>query len=334
MAKISIVVPVYNEEANLEELYRRVTNVMQSINYKYEILFINDGSSDKSLSIMEYLNKIDKRIKAIDLSRNFGHEIAMTAGLDHATGDAVIIMDADLQNPPEKLPEMIALWNEGYEVVLTVREKNEDVGFVSRSASTLFYKILNKITDVKITENSSDFRLLDRKVVDVLRSMEERTRFLRGLIKWTGFRQTTVNFVAPKRFAGSTKYSFLKLLKLSLDGVTSFSTFPLKLATGFGFLVSFAGFIYALYAVYVKLFTNFTMPGWTSIIITVLVLSGVQLITIGIIGEYIGRIYDESKRRPLYVIAKEYGFEVKSKKADATAKSFEEINERDLHELL
>lgn len=338
MYNISIIVPVYNEEQNLEELYRRLSKVMYEINETYEIVFVNDGSTDRSIAIMEYLNKIDNRVKVIDLSRNFGHEIAMAAGIDFVTGKAVIIMDADLQNPPEKIPEMIEKWKEGYEIVLTIREKNEDVGKFKRLTSIVFYKLLNKITDVKIAENSSDFRLLDKKVVEVLRSMEERTRFLRGLIKWTGFRQTSIKFIAPKRFAGETKYSFLKLLKLSFDGISSFSSFPLKIASGFGFFISFAGFLYALYAIYVKIFTNLAMPGWTSTIITVLVLSGVQLITIGIIGEYIGRIYDESKHRPLYVVAKNIGFQSHLKDNNnfpvVKKKKLQEINESDLHELL
>lgn len=338
MYKYSIIVPVYNEEQNLEELYRRLSKVMNDLNETYEILFVNDGSTDGSMSIIEFLTKVDSRIKVIDLARNFGHEIAMTAGIDYVSGSAVIIMDADLQNPPELIPEMIDKWKQGNEIVYTIREKNTDIGFLKQTASTLFYKFLNKITDVKIAENSSDFRLLDKKVIDVLKSMEERSRFLRGLIRWTGFRQTGVNFIAPKRFAGKTKYSFIKLLKLSLDGITSFSSFPLKIASAFGFMVSFVGFIYALYAIYVKIFTDLAMPGWTSIIITVLVLSGVQLITIGIIGEYIGRIYEETKHRPLYVVSRSFGFEVTSKLIktfpDMKNRTLEEINEDDLHELL
>ena len=309
MCDYSIISPAYNEEKNIEELYCQLTKVMSKIEGEYEIIFVNDGSRDKSLEVLESLHNKDNRIKIIDFSRNFGHQIAITAGMDFVQGRAIIIMDADMQHPPEMIPEMIQKWKEGYDIVYTIRESTEDEGLFKKYSSGLFYKLLNKITNIEIAENAPDFRLLDRKVVDILKSMKERSRFIRGLISWVGFKQISIRFVAPKRFAGITKYSFGKMLKFSFDGITSFSAFPLKIASTFGFIVSFAGFLYAIYAVYEKLFTNSVIPGWASLLITVLILSGVQLITIGIIGEYIGRIYDESKQRPLYIVKSTIGFD-------------------------
>lgn len=308
MCKYSIVIPAYNEEENLETLYNHLSDIMKTVGESYEIIFVNDGSNDKSVEIMDSLHKVDNRVKTIDFSRNFGHEIAITTGIDFANGKAVIIMDADLQHPPELIPEMIKKWKEGYDIVYTVREKTEDVSFLKRFTSKMFYKLLNKIANIKILESTPDFRLLDEKVVKTLRSMKEKTRFMRGLINWVGFEQTSINFIAPKRFAGKTKYSFGKLLKLSFDGITSFSSSPLRIASHFGFVISFFCFLYAIYALYAKFFKNTTVPVWTSILIAVLILSGVQLITIGIMGEYISRIYEENKEQPLYIVNKTLGF--------------------------
>jgi glycosyltransferase involved in cell wall biosynthesis len=281
---------------------------MKVIGESYEIIFVNDGSRDKSLEILESLYKNDDNIKIIDFSRNFGHQIAITAGIEHTQGKAVIVMDADLQHPPELIPEMIKKWKEGFDIVYTIREKTVDEGFIKKITSNIFYKILNKIANINISENAPDFRLLDQKVVDSLKSIKERARFIRGLINWVGFSQTGIRFIAPKRYTGKTKYSLGKMLKFSIDGITSFSSFPLKIASHFGFILSSLGFLYAVYAIYMKLFSNSVIQGWTSILITVLILSGVQLITIGIIGEYISRIYEESKQRPLYITKKTLGF--------------------------
>lgn len=298
----SIVIPVLNEEKVLNELYQRLTKVMTDIGESYEIIFINDGSTDNSLKIMKQLQTHDKRIKIIDFSRNFGHQIAITAGIDFTSGDAVITIDADLQDPPEVIPNLIKKWKEGYEVIYGIREKRKGENFFKKITALIFYRLINKMTMINMPPDSGDFRLIDKKVVNNLKNIRENNRYVRGLTYWIGFKQIGVPYERDKRFAGKSKYPIKKLFKLAYDAIFSFSNFPLKIATYFGFIVSFLSFLYLIYALIIKLFTNSVIHGWTSLMISILFLGGVQLICLGIIGEYIARINDEVKKRPLYII--------------------------------
>jgi len=298
----SIVIPVLNEEKVLNELYQRLTKVMTDIGESYEIIFINDGSTDNSLKIMKQLHTHDKRIKIIDFSRNFGHQIAITAGIDFTSGDAVITIDADLQDPPEVIPDLIKKWKEGYEVIYGIREKRKGENFFKKISTLIFYRLINKMTMINMPPDSGDFRLIDKKVVNNLKNIRENNRYVRGLTYWIGFKQIGVPYERDKRFAGKSKYPIKKLFKLAYDAIFSFSNFPLKIATYFGFIVSFLSFLYLIYALIIKLFTNSVIHGWTSLMISILFLGGVQLICLGIIGEYIARINDEVKKRPLYII--------------------------------
>ena len=298
----SIVVPVFNEEEVLGEFYKRLVSVMDSVQESYEIIFVNDGSKDRSLEIMKELHSKDKNVKIINFSRNFGHQIAITAGMDYSLGKAVMIIDADLQDPPELITEFIRKWKEGFEVVYGTREKRDGESIFKKITSSIFYRILEKITEIKIPVDAGDFRLIDIKVVNSLKEIREKSRFMRGLTTWTGFNQIGVLYKREKRFAGHTKYSLKKMLKFALDAVFSFSNFPLKIAGFFGFLVASLSFLYLVYILVLKMFTNVLIEGWASLIAVVLFLGGVQLICLGIIGEYIGRISEEVKRRPLYII--------------------------------
>jgi len=298
----SIVIPVLNEEKVLNELYQRLTKVMTDIGESYEIIFINDGSTDNSLKIMKQLHTHDKRIKIIDFSRNLGHQIAITAGIDFTSGDAVITIDADLQDPPEVIPDLIKKWKEGYEVIYGIREKRKGENFFKKISTLIFYRLINKMTMINMPPDSGDFRLIDKKVVNNLKNIRENNRYVRGLTYWIGFKQIGVPYERDKRFAGKSKYPIKKLFKLAYDAIFSFSNFPLKIATYFGFIVSFLSFLYLIYALIIKLFTNSVIHGWTSLMISILFLGGVQLICLGIIGEYIARINDEVKKRPLYII--------------------------------
>lgn len=288
--KYSIVVPVFNEEKVLNELYRRLTIVMSKLRESYEIIFINDGSIDNSLEIMEKLHSKDKRIKIIDFSRNYGQQIATTAGIDYATGEAIVIIDADLQDPPKVIPELVKKWKKGYDVVYGVRKKREGENFFKKVTASIFYKFLNKIADINIPLDAGDFRLIDRKVANNLKTIREKNRYIRDLTSWIGFRQIGVLYDREKRFAGYTKYTLGKMLKLALDAVFSFSNYPLKIAIYIGFLISELSFLYLIYVLILKIFMDVTIQGWASIIVAVLFLGGVQLMCIGIIGEYIGRI--------------------------------------------
>lgn len=267
-----------------------------------KLFFINDGSTDNSLKIMKQLQTHDKRIKIIDFSRNFGHQIAITAGIDFTSGDAVITIDADLQDPPEVIPDLIKKWKEGYEVIYGIREKRKGENFFKKITALIFYRLINKMTMINMPPDSGDFRLIDKKVVNNLKNIRENNRYVRGLTYWIGFKQIGVPYERDKRFAGKSKYPIKKLFKLAYDAIFSFSNFPLKIATYFGFIVSFLSFLYLIYALIIKLFTNSVIHGWTSLMISILFLGGVQLICLGIIGEYIARINDEVKKRPLYII--------------------------------
>jgi len=307
--RYSIVIPVYNEAEVLPTLYRRLTQVMEGLGEPYEVIFVNDGSSDASPMLLRELRAKDERVKFVGFSRNFGHQIAITAGLDHSSGQAVVVMDADLQDPPEVIPRLIEKWREGYDVVFAVRERRRGEGLFKRMTAALFYRLLRQLTSTEIPLDVGDFRLMSRRAVEALKAIRERNRFVRGLVSWIGFRQTSVTFVRDLRHAGETKYPLRKMVRLALDGITSFSFVPLQLATYLGFAVSFISFIYIVYAVGLKLLTNRLVPGWASIVVAVLFIGGVQLITLGIIGEYIGRIYEEVKQRPLYVVDEAAGFE-------------------------
>lgn len=305
----SIVVPAYNEEDTLAEFYARLVKVLESLDGGSEILFVNDGSTDETEKILQQLHQKDPRVRILHLSRNFGHQVAITAGIDLAQGRACLIMDADLQDPPEVIPEMVRLWHAGFEVVFGLRKKRLGESRFKLASASLFYKALKHLARIEIPQNVGDFRLLDRKVVDALKTLPERNRFVRGLVSWVGFRQTDLLYERDARFAGETKYPFLKMLKFALDGITSFSATPLRLATWMGLLCSFASFLLILWVIGAKLFTDRTVLGWASLMVVVLLIGGVQLLTIGILGEYIGRIFDEAKQRPLYLIREKIGFE-------------------------
>ncbi|HBN08264.1 MAG TPA: glycosyltransferase [Cyanobacteria bacterium UBA8530] len=299
---VSIIAPIYNEEAIIEELHRRLTPVLEGMMRPFEVILVNDGSRDRSLEMMLSLSQRDPRYKVINFSRNFGHQIAITAGMDYANGDAVVIIDADLQDPPEVIPRLVAKWQEGFDIVYAVREKRKGETFFKKMTASMFYRTLKRITNVDIPVDTGDFRLMSRRALEKLKTIRERHRFVRGLVSWIGFPQTGVSFVREERFAGETKYPLRKMLKFAFDGITSFSFLPLQLATYMGFLVSGFAFLGILLVVLMKIFTNATITGWSSTMAAVLFMGGVQLITIGIIGEYIGRIYDEVKQRPLYIV--------------------------------
>ena len=300
---VSVVIPVYNEEQVFPELLERLEKALEQTGRAYEVVFIDDGSSDRSLQMMREAAGRDSRIKVLSFSRNFGHQTAVTAGINHSDGDAVIVMDADLQDPPELVSDLLAKWEEGWEVVYAVRRHRKE-GPLKRAAYWLSYRVLGRMSSIKIPLDSGDFGLMDRKVVDLLKAMPERNRFVRGLRCWTGFRQAPLEYERAARSAGETKYTFVKLLRLATDGLLSFSYSPLRLATSLGLVVSILALVYVV-KVLIWHFCGWvdvqTPRGWTTTIIAILFLGGVQLVTIGILGEYIGRIYEEVKQRPLYV---------------------------------
>ncbi|MFK7936523.1 MAG: glycosyltransferase family 2 protein [Saprospiraceae bacterium] len=305
MTQISIVVPLYNEADNLLLLYERLNGVMEKLGLTYEYVFVNDGSHDATIQIVRQIAKNDPQIKYLDLSRNFGHQIAATAGLEHSTGDKVVLIDADLQDPPELIVDLYAKMQEGYEVVYAKRRSREGESWLKKFTAKTFYRFLKIITHIDIPVDTGDYRIVDRKVVNVLKQMPEYHRFLRGQIAWIGFNQTYVEYDRDERNAGETGYTYRKMLHFAMDGITAFSDFPLKLATIMGFIVSGVAFLTLLYALYMRLIVQNFEPGWTSIIVSVLFLGGVQLISIGIIGEYISRINTQVKERPLYVVREE-----------------------------
>ena len=305
---VSVVAPVFNEQGNLQEFYEQVKAQFESIQREFELIFVDDGSFDDSLSLLKRLSTEDPRVKVISLSRNFGHQIAVTAGLECSTCEAVITMDADLQHPPELIPQLIAKWEEGFDVVNAVREKTQRARIFKRASSRIFYGLMSRVSRTPITAGVADFRLLDRRIVKCLCGMKERSRFLRGMVGWLGFRQTGVSYVAKPRHTGKSKYSLSKMLGFGVDGITGFSSFPLRIATYLGFLAAVIGLPYGVWAVYVRLYTDTTEPGWASLVVLILFLGGVQLICLGIIGEYINRIYEEVKGRPLYLVQETIGF--------------------------
>jgi dolichol-phosphate mannosyltransferase len=298
----SIVAPIYNELENIPELYRRLKEVMDSTAETWELILVDDGSSDGSTEVICALAKEDKRVRPVIFARNFGHQIAITAGWDYARGAAVVIIDADLQDPPELILEMTKKWKEGYEVVYAVRAEREGESWFKLWTASLFYRIIYRITDVKIPLDTGDFRLMDRKVVDVLRQMRERHRFPRGMSAWVGFKQIGVDYKRAARVAGETKYPFRKMFRLALNAITSFSYFPLQVATFFGFASAGIAIIAIPPVVYLRMTGSQAFFGQATTLIAVLFLGGVQLISLGVLGEYIGRLYDEAKGRPLYIV--------------------------------
>jgi dolichol-phosphate mannosyltransferase len=266
------------------------------------LLFVNDGSVDRTAELIEGFARSDQSVKLLDFSRNFGHQIAITAGMDYARGDAIVIIDADLQDPPELIPQMIEKWQEGYEVVYARRSKRNGETLFKKWTAALFYRLLGALAEVNIPLDTGDFRLIDRKVCDAMHGIREKNRFVRGLISWVGFRQIAIEYVREERYAGETKYPLKKMLRFSIDGITSFSYKPLKLATYLGFVISLASFIYLFVSLGQRIFTHSTVAGWASLMACLLLLNGVILIILGILGEYVGRIYDETKSRPLYIL--------------------------------
>jgi polyisoprenyl-phosphate glycosyltransferase len=307
---LSVVAPVFNEEAILHELYRRLAAVLDGAGLDWELVLINDGSRDRSPQIMRELHAADPRVKVVDFARNFGHQVAITAGADYAQGDAVVIIDADLQDPPEVILDLVAKWREGYEIVYAVRSERKGETWFKEFTAKLFYRLIYKITDINIPMDTGDFRLMDRKVVQALRTMREKHRFMRGLSVWVGFRQTGVHYVRAERYAGETKYPLKKMLKFALDGITSFSYFPLQVATYVGFVSAVLAIFGILATIILRLTGSHAFYGQATTLVAVLFLGGVQLISLGIIGEYLGRIYDEVKGRPLYIVREALGFEV------------------------
>jgi len=305
---VSIVVPIYNEELVIEALHSRLLQVLDRMGESFEVICVNDGSRDRSAAILDSICASDTRFKAIHFSRNFGHQAAVTAGLHALSGQCAIVIDADLQDPPELILDMLQKWREGFDVVYAQRTARVGEGVVKRATAYVFYRALGKLSEVQVPLDAGDFCLMDRKIVDLLNSMPERNRFLRGLRAWLGFRQTAVTYERPPRFAGVTKYSSGRMLALALDAVFALSKTPLRLATWFGFVASGASFILGLVFIGERLFGGGTIArGWASTIVVVLFLGGVQLICLGVIGEFVGRIYDEVKQRPLYVVGRSTG---------------------------
>lgn len=311
---LSIVVPVFNESEVIDAFYERTRKVVNLLDFlSYEIIFVDDGSKDDSYKKLLNLADLDPQVRIIKFSRNFGHQIAITAGIDFAQGDAVVIIDADLQDPPEVIEKFIEKWKEGYEVVYGIREKREGETILKILTAALFYRILKALVKIDIPVDTGDFRLISKRVVKRVKKLRETDRFVRGLISWVGFKQTGILYTRDKRYAGETKYPYRKMIKFAFDGITSFSTIPLKLASWLGYLASSLAFLYAC-SVFIQKALGYTVQGWATIMVGLLFLGGVQLICLGIIGEYIGRIFNEVKRRPMYVIEQTHNLEKGRKK--------------------
>jgi polyisoprenyl-phosphate glycosyltransferase len=304
MPKYSLVIPVYNEESMIPELYRRVSAVMDGLDDTAELILINDGSRDRTLQLLRELHERDERVVYLGLARNFGHQIAVTAGLNYVRGKVIIVLDADLQDPPELIPEMLKLWQQGYQVVYAQRTKRVREGWFKRLCAYVFYRLLKQLANVDIPTDTGDFCLMDRQVVDLLNQMPERNRYVRGLRSWVGFNQTAIKFERDLRFAGEVKYTFTKSFALAVNGLVSFSSIPLRLSTYLGLFSAVAAIMMGILVLYWRIFTpNSTLTGFATIAIAIFFLGAVQLISIGILGEYIGRIYEEVKGRPLYTLA-------------------------------
>ncbi len=310
---LSVIVPCKNEEIVLPESNRRLVQALEQLGMRFEIIYVDDGSTDSTLPLLRDLQRADPRLRLVALSRNFGHQLAITAGLQHAAGDAAVVIDADLQDPPEVIAEFVAKWQAGFDVVYGTRAEREGETAFKLWTAKLFYRIINRLSDVEIPLDTGDFRLMDRKVVDAFLAMPERDRFVRGMVSWIGYRQAAVPYRRAARQSGNSKYPLFKMLRLATDGIVSFSNVPLRLATVLGFASSAVALMFILYALLVRLFTNNWVPGWATIFIAVLFMGGVQLTCLGIIGEYLGRLYDEAKRRPLYLVRERLGFDEPAK---------------------
>lgn len=306
---LSVVAPCFNEEGVLQELYRRISTVLDGAGESWELVLVNDGSRDRTAEIMRELHAANPRVKVVDFARNFGHQVAVTAGMDYARGDAVVLIDADLQDPPEVILDLLAKWREGYEVVYAVRAARKGETWFKEFTAKAFYRVICSITDINIPMDTGDFRLMDRKVVEALKSMREKHRFMRGMSVWVGFRQVGVNYVRAERYAGETKYPLKKMLKFAMDGITSFSYFPLQMATYVGFVSAALAILGIVVTIVLRLTGSHAFYGQATTLVAVLFLGGVQLIFLGIIGEYLGRIYDEVKGRPLYIVREALGFD-------------------------
>ena len=304
MKIISIVVPVFNEEDNIQHFYESICQNMEPLPYEFELIFVDDGSKDRSREILRELEKKDSRIQSIFLAKNYGHQLALTCGLDHAEGDAVITMDGDMQHPPELLPVLLEQWENGYEVVQTIRKTTEGVSAMKKLTSYYYYKVLNKLSDVHIQEGGSDFRLMDRVVVKAFRRYREHARFIRGMIGDMGFKQTRIEFVAPKRFAGVSKFSPKKMLNFAIDGVLAYSIMPLRLGLYIGFLCAVVSILIICHVLVSKFIFDDAVAGWTTTMACILFFGGMQMMVLGIIGEYLGRVFEEVKKRPLYLVAR------------------------------
>ena len=309
MIKYSVIVPLYNEELVIEETYKRLTAVMGQTKEAYELVFVNDGSRDNTEKLAKQIIAKDRRVCLINFSRNFGHQTAISAGMDNARGQAVVVIDADLQDPPEVILDMIAKWKEGYDVVYGKRLVRKGETAFKKVTAKVFYRFLSSLTNIDIPTDTGDFRLIDRKVCDAMKTISEKNRYIRGLVSWVGFKQTSVEYVREERFAGETKYPLKKMLKFASDAITSFSDKPLRIAGYLGNTVSIVSFLYLLYVVIRKLTVGDFGEGWASIVAISLFFNGIILVVLGIIGEYIGRIYDECKNRPLYIIEEKIGFD-------------------------
>lgn len=306
--ELSIIVPLYNEEANIDYLLERLISTLDKLKTTYEIVCINDGSKDNTLKVLIAYHKRNSVIKVVNLSRNFGKEIALTAGIDYANGAAVIPIDADLQDPPELIEQLVLKWREGYDVVYGTRKSRSGESWLKRFTANSFYKTIGKMSPVPIPANTGDFRLLDRQVVEAIKKMPERTRFMKGLFAWVGYKQTSILFDREPRFGGKTTWNYWKLWNFALDGITSFSFFPLKIWSYMGLVISLISLLYALFLIVRTFIFGIDVPGYASLMVAVLFFGGIQLITLGIIGEYLGRVYEEVKRRPLYFVRESYGF--------------------------
>jgi glycosyltransferase involved in cell wall biosynthesis len=305
---LSILVPVYNEAAVLELFYTRLTAVLDPLDFDYELVFVDDGSSDGTALLLEDLARRDARVKVLLFSRNFGKEAAMSAAIEHASGQAAIPIDADLQDPPELIPALVARWREGYDVVLARRTSRAQDAAMKRGTALAFYRLFNLVSDIRIPDNVGDFRLMDRKVLDVLKLMPEKDRFMKGLYSWPGFRQSYVEFERPERAGGTTKFNYWRLWNFALSGITSFSTLPIRFSVYLGLFIASCSFLFGFYIIVKTLIQGADTPGYASLMVVVLFLGGVQLFFLGLLGEYIGRIYREVKNRPLYVVARRIGF--------------------------
>jgi glycosyltransferase involved in cell wall biosynthesis len=299
--ELSVVIPIYNEEENLSELYSRLVRVLDDTRTDFEIVLVDDGSRDKSVQILEELEASDKRVSVIELARNFGHQVAITAGLDFARGRAIAVMDADLQDPPEVLPKFIAKWREGHDVVYAIREHRKE-GWLKRTGYSAFYRLLRHVSNINIPLDAGDFCVMDRRVVDLLKRMPERNRFVRGIRSWVGLNQVGLPFERRARHAGTSKYTIGRLMLLALDGLISFSYVPLRIITALGLSVSFVSLFLAVFFFVKKLLYGLSPPGYASLIVSIFFLAGIQLVTLGVIGEYVGRIFEEAKRRPMYIL--------------------------------